>query len=224
MTLPSSGSLSVSQINGEYGLGNNLGAYRGVKWYKDNNARGYFPSGANAYIGVNSFYATRPTNPVSPGSAYLGTGYWTVPLFNTLYLQIKGGDGGQAGSYGVYVGGPNNGQQIGSQGGTAGGDSYIGSLISASGGGGGGGNGGAGGTGATSSNYRYITDGDQSLIPLQGQSVYVQVGAGGSGGRGGEINNWENVWIGYWTQAYVNRGYASSGANGSAGYCYASWS
>ena len=44
MTLQSSGILYMSQINGEFGRGNDLNAYRGTYFYYTDGNIGYFPS------------------------------------------------------------------------------------------------------------------------------------------------------------------------------------
>lgn len=58
MTLQSSGAISISDINTEFGLGNNLNAYRGVTWYTDAGGSGTFSSGA---ISMSEFYGKRAT-------------------------------------------------------------------------------------------------------------------------------------------------------------------
>lgn len=60
MTLPSSGALSMSAINAEFGRGNNLNAYRGTTWYTDAGGSGTFSSGA---ISFSEFYGKRATSP-----------------------------------------------------------------------------------------------------------------------------------------------------------------
>lgn len=60
MTLPASGALSMSAINTEFALGNNLGAYRGVTWYTDAGATGTFTS---TNLGMDQFYSKRKTSP-----------------------------------------------------------------------------------------------------------------------------------------------------------------
>lgn len=56
MTLPSSGPLSIGQINGEFSRGNDLGAYRGVQWFTDAGGSGYF---TNTNLGIDQFYGKR---------------------------------------------------------------------------------------------------------------------------------------------------------------------
>ena len=56
--LQSSGAISISQINAEFGRGNNLNAYRGTTWYTDAGGSGTFSSGA---ISMSEFYGKRAT-------------------------------------------------------------------------------------------------------------------------------------------------------------------
>lgn len=60
MTLPSSGALTMSAINAEFGRGNNLNAYRGTTWYTDAGASGTFTS---TNLGFDQFYSKRATSP-----------------------------------------------------------------------------------------------------------------------------------------------------------------
>lgn len=62
MALPSSGTISISQINAEFGRGNNLGAYRGTSYYTSSGGPFSFPSGS---ISMSDFYGTRATAPVT---------------------------------------------------------------------------------------------------------------------------------------------------------------
>lgn len=64
MTLPSSGPLTISAINAEFGAGNNLGAYRGLTWYTDGGGSGTFSTVA---ISFNEFYGKRSSNPDGGG-------------------------------------------------------------------------------------------------------------------------------------------------------------
>lgn len=73
MTLPSSGQLTMSAINTEFGRGNNLNAYRGTTWWTDAGASGTFSTGQ---ITFSDFYGKRATSPSVPGIkqfAYIGT-------------------------------------------------------------------------------------------------------------------------------------------------------
>lgn len=220
MAVPASGPISINDLKTAFPAinSNNLAAYRGTKWYRSNNSRGFF---GNPTISMSESYDTRPTSPVVAGSAtYYGSTNFTIPLFNTLSITCKGGDGGQAGSYGVYYnGGPYNGTPTPSSGGGAGGTSYFGGYLSAGGGGGGGGNGGGGSAGATTSTALYITDSNQSNVSIQGTTITIGVGGGGGGGGGGALLYW-NTWI----SQYQNVGAAGSGASGAGGYVSVSWS
>lgn len=82
MTLPSSGPISIADINAEFGRGANLGAYRGTGWYTDAGASGTFPTGA---ISFSDFYGKRLTSPHHPfgfnnfsGSPSMSNGDLTV--------------------------------------------------------------------------------------------------------------------------------------------------
>jgi hypothetical protein len=68
-----SGSLSMSEINAEFGLGTNLGAYRGVTWYTDAGGSGTFPS---TNLAMSAFYGKRKNAPGSlTGSPNSGSGF-----------------------------------------------------------------------------------------------------------------------------------------------------
>lgn len=79
MALPASGTISILDIYNEaqlsasspwYNKGYSLGAYRGIQWWQDNTATGYFSSGA---ISMSDFYSKRSTSPVTPGSKVFQT-------------------------------------------------------------------------------------------------------------------------------------------------------
>lgn len=105
MTLPTSGTLSMSAINTEFALGNNLAAYRGVKWYKDDNSRGYFDNSAAGNfppIDFNEFYGTRKTITVTVvNNQGQSTGVYTVPFYNTLTFVLRTGTTGSTGGDGI---------------------------------------------------------------------------------------------------------------------------
>jgi MSHA biogenesis protein MshQ len=101
MTLPSSGPLSLQDINAEFGRGTNLNAYRGTSYYLPTSVTQYFfPSGT---ISISNFYGTQLSSPVTPGTATFataGTFYWTPPaLYNTMTVEIWGGGGSGGSSY-----------------------------------------------------------------------------------------------------------------------------
>lgn len=162
---------------------------------------------------MSETFDTRPNSPVVAGSGYLGNGNWTIPLFNKLYVQIKGGDGGQSGAYGVNgcVGGLTP-----SGNGGAGGASYFGPFLGASGGAGGSGDRAAGGVGQTTSLY-WDADANNGYLAYQGYVLTSTVGGGGAGGGGG-ANPY--TLFGVCVQGNAQPG----GAAGAAGYVYVSWS
>lgn len=65
MTLQSSGTITMAQINSEFSRGNNLNSYRGTTWWKDDASTGTFSSGA---INFSDFYSTRVSAPGYPGN------------------------------------------------------------------------------------------------------------------------------------------------------------
>src|SRR6516164_4968300 len=115
MFLPLSGSLTMTTVNAAFGLGNNIGDYRGARWYRANATTGTFPSTG---LDLNQFHSKGGTSPVTPGSqSFSSSGTFTVPLYATLTITAKGGSGGGGGG----------GGNIGSaSAGTAGGTSSFG--------------------------------------------------------------------------------------------------
>jgi hypothetical protein len=231
--VPSSGSVSVNDLKAAFPNinSNSLGDYKGVKWYKSDNSRGYFPSGANAYVSMNDFHDTRYNSPVVPGNlSVTGTRTWTIPLFNKLNIQLRGGDGGQGGNNGNWV---KNGSVVsisaGSPG-SAGGSSSFSNYFSASGGSGGGVPSGSGGSGATTNN-QWDADANSSLLSHQGETVTITIGGVGAGGAGGHNYGWYADYVCipfngcYWTDPYWH----DTGSNGdgsagtTAGNAYISW-
>lgn len=216
MALPASGYLllgddggaSGRSINYEFGYGNDFASYRGV-YYGLGGGVAKFPTIGNS-IDANVFYSS---SRISSGSRYLGTGYWTVPTYNSIYAEVRGGNGGQAGFYGynACVGAP-----TGSSGGKNGGTSSFGGYLSAGGGGGGGGSGGGGGTGTTNSNS-WTNPVQGGGGPTSGTSIYITVGGGGGGGGGGPN-------CAYYGPYCLCPNNAASGSAGAAGYVYVSWS
>lgn len=65
MTLPSTGAISLNDINNEFGRGTNLNSYRGTTWYTDAGSSGTFPSGA---IDMDVFRGKRATSPLFAAS------------------------------------------------------------------------------------------------------------------------------------------------------------
>lgn len=104
MAIKGSGSISISEINAEFNLGNNLNSYRGVQWYVDNaSSEGFFSS---AQISMSEFYGKRKTMPITPSTiTYYTPGTYTFykpKYFNLLGVVLWGG-GGSSGSH--YSGG-----------------------------------------------------------------------------------------------------------------------
>lgn len=186
MTLPTSGPISLGAINSEFALGNNIGAYRGVRWYKDDNTRGYFDGGSGnmAPTDFSEFYGKRKTIPVSPsGPTALSNGaYYTIPFYNKLTFVITGGQAGGQGPNGWN--GEGNYPTPGSNG-NGGGTSSFGSYSAS----GGSPNSGAGSTRTIIYDANNNTTSDNGSVtsgcPLKDASFLVTVGSGGSGGRGG---------------------------------------
>jgi hypothetical protein len=109
MTLPSSGALSLNQINNEFGLGRNLNAYRGVTWYTDAGASGTFTS---SNLGFNQFYDKRPTAPWLYGTGSGSYSPGSPPSSNgTTFTYVNGGQPFAA--FEIYVISTTSGQPTG---------------------------------------------------------------------------------------------------------------
>jgi hypothetical protein len=227
MTTPSSGPISISQINAEFGLGNNLGAYKGIKYYTPTNRRGYFASGSNAYLNASDFYNIRSTSPVTPSStpwvrSSNGTYTFTVPMFNILTVTVVGARGGQAGSNGYYFNGDDSGKvaNYGTSGGP-GGKSSFGIYASASGGPGGV-TSGAGGTFGDSKTIVLNVDNNSEYFNLYNTNISAVVGNGGGHGTGGLNKLWVDATLtsnGYYKDWYKS----SDNSDGSDGSVTISW-
>jgi hypothetical protein len=202
MTLPASGTLSLNDINTEFNLGRNLAAYRGQRWFRDDNTRGYFDDSTTGNfppIDVSEFYSKRSPSsvsfPVGQVNTYTSVGTYSFPInffYNTLLIEVRGGNGadGQDGTSQYecngfdYKGNPICGfvWRNGANGapGTA---SSFGSFVSGAGGAGGNGATGSGGFGKTSGlpgtyNSIIINAETNSSAPLKGSSVSYTVGSG----------------------------------------------
>lgn len=103
-TLPISGPISISQINAEFNRGNNLGAYRGTTWFRDNGTTGTFSSGA---ISMSEFYGKRKTAPVTISLAGIQNNTFDYDIVydgGTVPIQVLGfGSTGLIGDITGYV-------------------------------------------------------------------------------------------------------------------------
>ena len=71
----------MSQINAEFGRGNNLNAYRGTTWYTDAGGSGTFSSGA---ISMSEFYGKRASPAFTVGySAGFTNNYTVEHIYNS---------------------------------------------------------------------------------------------------------------------------------------------
>lgn len=207
MTIKSSGSLSLTEINNEFGLGRRLGAYRGVRWYIDNSiTTGTF---SNFNLNMSDFYGKSATDPAPSGSTnYYSPGVFsfTVPLFrNLLTVKVQGAGGGGGGGYsgsgsagelskaffpgqptGFGGGGGSPAPGINTQGSPGSAGSASGGNYNNTNGGNGnqftGGNGGSGGPGGT------------NFLSLNASGTSGILGGGGGGGQNDDGVG--NVWRG----------------------------
>jgi len=219
MALPSSGPLQLgtqsggSSINSEFQYGNDMASYQGV-YYGRGGLEFRFPVPGNP-IDMDTFHgATKITG----GSASLGAGNWTVPLYNQITLSVAGGNGGGGGQDGVsscFGAGANSGNN-----GNAGGGATIGGYVNGAGGGGGshGSNTSPGGSG-TSQSITFTNPAQGGNGPPSGTVVSVSTGTAGNQGTGGYNAYYNNY---YKTCAPGTQ--QASGANGNAGYANAAWS
>ena len=206
MALPSSGQISISQANAEFGYGKALSNYRGKIWGKANNTSGLFSSTA---LSMSSLYGTAAVVGNSTGETFASNGTFTVKPYRTMTVALVGGGGGGTGSNGSYYnGGYLNGTVTAGSSGSSGGDTSFGSFVSASGGGPS-----AAGTSNTVTLTSPVLGGSG---PVPGSTVSVTVGAGGAGGAGGSQMYWNG-------NGYYPVGNASSGANGATGSAKITW-
>jgi hypothetical protein len=236
MSLPGPGNpISIRDINAEFGLGYDLGSYRGKRYFFADGRTGTFP---DTELTFSDFYSTQTSNPVTPSTVTFNqSGVFAVPAsYTTMIVTVRGGGGGAGGATGRNQC-LNDAVTFGVDG-LSGGQSTFGVYASASGGGGGratgergvnggptcdgipaGGGGFGGGGSGGAGGYETVT-----LIspqaggggPTFNSIVNVTVGLGGVGGQGGP--NFQ-VWSGVCT--LIN--YATRGQNGVNGSVFISW-
>ena len=80
MPLPSSGQISINDINTEFSRGTNLNAYRGTSYFTTAGGTGTFPAGQ---IGMSDFYNTALVNPKSVTFTHQA-GCYTSQLVNPV--------------------------------------------------------------------------------------------------------------------------------------------
>ena len=87
MAIPSTGSVSMSQINTEFGRGLNLNAYRGTTYYTSSGGPFTFPSGS---ISMNDFRGTQASGSVTvninalSGATYIAAYQGLFPVTATI--------------------------------------------------------------------------------------------------------------------------------------------
>ena len=183
MTLQSSGTISLADINNEFGRGYDLNAYRGVQYWIDDadGSTGVFPSNP---ISLGHFYGTRSSDPVQPGnwSASQGNYNFTVPRYRSL--RVRGWGGGGAG--GAFL------EAVNWQGHNGGGTNWNNQIFAGGGGGGAGfyraGSSRSAGGVATSSIGGYLQNGNASpggFSTDPGTSIAVTWAGRSTWGRGG---------------------------------------
>lgn len=208
MALPSSGPISLSAINAEFGRGYNLAAYAGVPYYLSDNVLRYFTNslvGNKPPFSMSEFYGAMASRPVSPtGDVPYGNGStFTVPYYNVLIIKLQGGQAGGQGNQG-YTNDGCGGDPTGKNG-NPGGTSAFGGFVSAAG-------------GPPNSNYGeqktiYIYADSTPGAPTRGTNIGVTVGGGGAGGQGGD----QRAFYPFTTTCW-DFGKAGSGTTGAAGY------
>jgi hypothetical protein len=192
-TLPGdNSSISFAEIQAEFARGTDLNAYRGTSWFTDSNTSGTFP---NSPISFADFRSKRKTSPVTNLNRVITADeVFTVPLFNTLTITVRGAGGG---------GGGFRGSPFGTAGtaGSAGAATSFGDYATAYGGGGGtyGAKGadGAGADGGAAGGNGDGPGGNGGKVVLTwvaskasdkahiGEKIAIKIGAGGAPGAGG---------------------------------------
>lgn len=197
MAIPSSGPISIADINADgadgFSFGNNLNAYKGQIYHqKSNGTVGLLPTGE---ISLGDFYNRRRVDAGSVTDSSAGSKNYTIPPYRTISFVLRAGSGGGGGG----GGGSNNSTSCAGQAGNSGtnggassfGNSGNGWYMYCNGGGAGGGGTGnqAGVSPADGSNGADASNYDTSLSRAPGGSGGGNGGrAGGSGGRGGKLS------------------------------------
>lgn len=207
MALPSSGPISMADINTEFNLGRNMQNYWGVTYYKsDNVKRNFSNSGAGNFppISFSDFLGAMVSRPVvTTGDVSYGNGStFSVPYYNVLIVKMQGGQAGGQGNQG-YTNDGCGGDPTGKNG-NPGGTTSFGNLASASGG--------SPNSGAGAYVVAYIYADTTSGAPTRGTGVGITIGQGGAGGQGGDQTGKAGL---PWCN---NFGKAGSGSTGSPGY------
>lgn len=212
MTLPTSGAISISDINTQFGLGNNLNVYRGVTWWTDTNTTGTFSSGA---ISVQEFYGKRNRPP------YLASSILVVGGGGSSGSDVGGAGGGggasigtanTVGSYSITVGAGAAAVGYHIDGGTGGTSSISGTSVSLS------------ATGGTGGTYYNRSDGGNSgtgntggpFLGSDGSGDWFS-GAGGGASQAGQGNGAAGG-AGYlWSVNSTRYGGGGGGGNSNSG-------
>ena len=208
MTLPSSGQISISAIQSEFSLGNNLNAYRAHSYYLDNGSLGNF---SNSNIDFNQFHSkrlTRPTFSLTIGattaninlrSSVVAVGWNQLDyvVFTVASGVVIGGNGIPAltisGSFPNGLTVINNGAIVG-YGGRGGSSSWISDT----------------GAGSLSNYPKDGQPGGAAIAAYAGFTLYNYGTIAGGGGGGGQSTLGDHA---YWCLA-------SGQGGGGAGYVY----
>ena len=223
MALPASGYLQLGtdgatgrSINSEFGYGNDMASYFGV--YAGKSGLAYqFPLVGNS-LAMDLFYSTSRIN---GGSASYGSSQTiTVPVYNTITITCIGGQGGQSGGVGINC--SNSFVRSGLASGNPGGTSSFGGYVSS-----------GGGAGGSNASQQFVSGVFGPTVtqtftnpiqggagPPSGDSIFVSVGGGGSGGRGADTRTFDFSGNCYYP---FPGAVAPSGGSGGSGSISISW-
>ena len=207
--LPTSGNLSFSAIKSAFSNQSALSQYRSLRWYTNssNFAAGWYGNFPAQAIRFSDFRGKGREVQVTPGNfTFTSSQAFTIGPFNSATVTAVGGTGGQAGFKGNY--------EAAGQNGTDGGSTSYGPYVSS-----------AGGAGGTGGNGALGQAGEPQVINMTaaanadriGTSIAITIGAGGSGGIGGE--NFTII-----DGSFYPAGRAASGNAGANGYISVVWS